>query len=116
MTDTNEADVKHEISVKKPKGKKAKAELKVVKTKRTPTVFYLSAQNRKYVDYYRGATHASFNILLNAAIDHARATDILKNVEVKEPKSVAKARALLERWAKVPTAGKKNQRAKASNE
>lgn len=114
-------DPKDEISVnKKPKIKpgKKKADLKVVKESRiSPTVFTLTKKNREYIDYYRNSTHASYTRLVNCALDIARTTNAFENIEVKMPKAVLKAQALLEKWHSVISTKKKSGRtAKTVNE
>ncbi len=85
------------------KVKSAKKKMKVASKKSTiHTVFIMSEKNREYVDRYRKFTHASFNTLINRALDEARRLDSFKGLEIKEPKSVAKAKAILAKWGKVP--------------
>lgn len=64
----------------------------------THTVFIMSEKNRQYVDRYRKFTNSSYNTLINRALDVARSTDSFKSLEVHEPKSVAKAKAILAKW------------------
>lgn len=99
---------KNEISVRK-----IKAKMKVVKNSPPPTVFVLTPKNRQYIDGYKNSTRASYAVLINRAIDAARDADVLKNIDIPEPKSVAKARALLEKWN---TQRGPRRRAKAAND